>query len=79
MTIEQHHYEVIVLVEDGEAIDIYENDEASATWHEGTVWSVTDNKWRRYDLEFEAEAVADNALTRLLKGGEDLCREINEK
>lgn len=79
MTIEQHHYEVIVLVEDGEPIDIYENDDHSATWHEGTVWDSKREIWRVYDMDSPTESVADDALTRLLKGAEDLCRTINDK
>jgi hypothetical protein len=79
MTTEQHHYEVIVLVEDGEPIDIYVNDEHSATWHEGTVWDSTLEIWRGYDDDGYSESVADDALNRLLKGAEDLCRTINDK
>lgn len=79
MTIEQHHYEVIVLVEDGEPVDIYENDEHSATWHEGTIWGVSDDEWRRYDIDGDNESVADDALSQLMKGAEALCREINDR
>jgi hypothetical protein len=57
-TIEHHHYEVIVEVKDGVVIDIFLNDEPSATWWQGTVWMPEIEEWCEAD-ESQWAAKAD--------------------
>lgn len=49
MTVEEHHYEVIVAVENGQVNCIYLNAENSASWHEGTVFHEQGEHWTSID------------------------------
>jgi len=64
--LEEHHYEVIVTTRDGVLIDFDLNDEKSATWHEGTVYLPTQEKWGNYSEYFDDD-VANDAMTAIVR------------
>jgi hypothetical protein len=51
MPANQHHFEVIVLVEDGEVIGVEVNGENSATWWDGTVYTADGDWVEPYDSD----------------------------
>lgn len=74
MTVRQHHFEVVVVVEDGEPCGAYVNAENSAHWPVGTVYSEVDGpdewEWIEASEAWDDDLAAADYLDGVLQKGQ---------
>lgn len=71
MTVREHHFEVVVTVEDGVPCSAYLNGELSAHWPQGTVYDVTEEgDWIEASEAWDDDLAAGEYLGDVLQKGQ---------
>lgn len=75
MTVREHHFEVVVTVEDGKPCSAYINAEESAHWPAGTVYDITDGdgEWISASEAWDDDLAAGDYLGEVLQKGQETC------